>query len=113
MHIYVLNDLLYKRVVIFIKFIYSSSTIKYVTRSKYPFEYELGQETLEKGEQWLTLWLKNEGEDKLHNLDIKMHSTDSLNISFRSPNAFVHLLNPNEEKFFDSKWSLCDNRSLH
>ena len=70
-----------------------------MTRSKYPIEYELGPETLEKGEQWLTLWLKNEGDEKLHNLDIKMHSTDSLNISFRSPNAFVHLLNPNEEKF--------------
>lgn len=70
-----------------------------MTRSKYPIEYELRPETLEKGEQWLTLWLKNKGDDKLHNLDIKMHSTDSLNISFRSPNAFVHLLNPNEEKF--------------
>ena len=49
-----------------------------MTKSKYPIEYELGPETLEKGEQWLTLWLKNEGDDKLHNLDIKMHSTDSL-----------------------------------
>ena len=67
-------------------------------RSKYPIEYELSPETLVKGEQWLTLLLGNEGDDNLHNLDIKMHSTDSLNISFRSPNTFVHLLTPNEEK---------------
>jgi|SRR6185437_4290896 len=67
-------------------------------RLKYPIEYELRPETLDKGGQWLILRLKNIGDDKLHNLDIKMHSTDSLNISFRNPNTFVHLLAPNEEE---------------
>lgn len=52
-------------------------------RSKYPFEYELISESMEKGTQWLTLRLKNEGDDKLHSLDIRTHSIDSLHISFR------------------------------
>ena len=70
-------------------------------RSKYPFEYELSPESLEKGTQWLTMRLKNEGDDKLHNLDIKMHPIDSLHISFRSPSDYIYRLTPNEEKYLN------------
>jgi hypothetical protein len=68
-------------------------------RRKYPIEYELGPDILEKGTQWLALRLKNVGDDSLHNLDIKMHSTDSLQISFRSPSDYIYRLLPDEEKF--------------
>ncbi len=68
-------------------------------RFKYPIEYEVTPVTLEKGTQWLTLRLKNAGDDSLHNLDIKMHSTDSLQISFRSPSDYIYRLQPDEEKF--------------
>ena len=61
-------------------------------RFKYPIEYELSPETLEKGTQWLTLRLKNAGDDSLHNLDIKMHSTDTLQISLRSPSDYIYRL---------------------
>ena len=67
-------------------------------RYKYPIEYELSPESLEKGTHWLTLRLKNVGDDSLHNLDIKMHSTDSLQISFRSPSDYIYRLLPDEEK---------------
>jgi hypothetical protein len=70
-------------------------------RSKYPFEYELIPESMEKGTQWLTLRLKNEGDDKLHSLDIRMHSIDSLHISFRGPNDFIYRLTPDEEKYLN------------
>jgi hypothetical protein len=70
-------------------------------RTKYPIEYELSPDTLEKGTQWLTLWLKNVGGDSLHNLDIKMHSTDSLQISFRNPSDYIYRLRPDEEKFLN------------
>ncbi|SRR5438034_1675972 len=70
-------------------------------RSKYPLEYELSPESLEKGTQWLTLRIKNEGDDKLHNLDIKMHSIDSLHISFRSPSDYIYRLTPDEEKYMN------------
>jgi hypothetical protein len=68
-------------------------------RSKYPIEYELSPNTLEKGTHWLTLRLKNVGEEILHNLDIKMHSTDSLHIYFRNPSDYMHRLRPDEEDF--------------
>ena len=68
-------------------------------RFKYPIEYELSPDILEKGTQWLTLRLKNAGDDSLHNLDIKMHSTNSLQISFRNPSDYIYRLQPDEEKF--------------
>ena len=40
-------------------------------RRKYPFGYELTPEALEKGTRWLTLWLKNIGNDSVHNMDIR------------------------------------------
>jgi hypothetical protein len=67
-------------------------------RHKYPIEYELTPETLEKGMQWLVLRLRNVGDDNLHNLDIRMHSTDSLQISFRNSNDYIHRLTPFEER---------------
>jgi len=72
-----------------------------MNRSKYPFEYELSPESLEKGTQWLTMRLKNEGNDKLHNLDIKIHSIDSSHISFRNPNDYIYRLTPDEEKYLN------------
>ena len=68
-------------------------------RRKYPFEYELIPDTLEKGTQWLTLWLKNVGNESLHALDITMHSADSHQISFRNPSSFINRLLPDEEIF--------------
>jgi hypothetical protein len=41
------------------------------------------------------------GDDNLHNLDIKMHSTDSLQISFRNPSDYIHRLTPNEEQYLN------------
>ena len=70
-------------------------------RHKYPIEYELSPETLEKGTLWLTLRLKNVGDDSLQNLDLKMHSTDSLQISFRNPNDYIYRLQPDEEKLLN------------
>jgi uncharacterized membrane protein len=81
--------------------IYEIPNSHYMIRFKYPIEYELSPETLEKGTQWLTLRLKNAGDDSLHNLDIKMHSTDSLQISLRSPSYYIYRLQPDEEKFLN------------
>ena len=70
-------------------------------RQKHHIEYELIPDTLEKGDQWLTLRLKNVGDVILNNLDIKMHSADSLQIAFPSPGTtlYAHTLNSGEEKF--------------
>ncbi|MFY9797227.1 MAG: hypothetical protein WAK17_01080 [Candidatus Nitrosopolaris sp.] len=68
-------------------------------RRKYPFEYELSPEPLEKGTRWLTLRVKNTGNDSLHNMEINMHSTDSLQIFLRKSSDHIFRLTPEEERF--------------
>jgi hypothetical protein len=70
-----------------------------MVRYKRPLEYELSPESLERGTHWMTLRLKNKEDDALQNLNVKMHSLDSLHISFRNPHGYIYLLKPNEEKY--------------
>ena len=70
-------------------------------RYKRPLEYELSPNTLERGVHWLTVRLKNKEDDILQNLNIKMHSIDSLHISFRNPNTYIYLLKSEEEKYLN------------
>jgi hypothetical protein len=72
-----------------------------MVRYKRPLEYELSPDTLEKGTHWLTVRLKNKEDGALQNLNIKMHSIDSLHISFRNPNDYIYLLKPEEEKYLN------------
>jgi hypothetical protein len=67
-------------------------------RYKYPFEYDWSQEILEKGTQWLTLRLKNDGPEKLRSLDVMLHSRNSFQISIRNPSDYSFVLTPDEEK---------------
>ena len=62
---------------------------------------ELSPDTIEKGTHRLSVRLKNTGDDHLKNLNIKMHSLDSLHISFRNPNHYIYDLEPNEEEYFE------------
>jgi hypothetical protein len=70
-------------------------------RFKRPIEYELSPDTIEKGTHWLSVHLKNTGDDHLKNLNIKMHSLDSVHISFRNPNHYIYDLDPDEEKYLN------------
>jgi hypothetical protein len=80
---------------------YTGKFVKFIIRYKPPIEYELSPQTLEKGSHWLTLRIKNEGDDDLQYLDIKMHSINSRHISFRDPNDYIYLLEPEEEKYLN------------
>jgi hypothetical protein len=51
--------------------------VKKMLRSKYPFEYELNPTEIDKGVQWLTLRLKNTGNEALKRLDVELHSLDT------------------------------------
>jgi hypothetical protein len=82
-------------------------------RQKYPIEYELSPDTLEKGTQWLTLRLKNVGNENLHNLDIKMHPTDSLQISFRDPSEYIYRLRSDEENYLSFQVDVHGTTSLY
>jgi hypothetical protein len=50
---------------------------KNVLRKKYPFEYEVTSDNIEKGINWLTLRLKNISKETLRGLDIQLHSLDT------------------------------------
>ena len=51
-------------------------------RTKYPIEYELNPTVVDKGTHWITLKLKNIGGTTLKELDVQLHSLDTLNLSF-------------------------------
>jgi hypothetical protein len=55
--------------------------VKKVLKYKYPFEYELDPTEIEKGTNWVTLKLKNIGNETLRDLDAQLHSRDTYNLS--------------------------------
>ena len=67
-------------------------------RVKHPIEYELTPDAVERGSHWLTVRIKNTGDNDLQNLNVKMHSLDSLHISFHNPNDYILFLRSGEEK---------------
>lgn len=82
-------------------------------RRKFPIEYELEPATLDKGTQWVTLHIKNAGEHSLHNLDIKMHSSDSHQISLRKPSDYIYRLMPGEDKYLNFQLDVHGTTSLY
>ena len=51
-------------------------------RIKYPIEYELSPTEIDQGTHWLTLKLKNIGSETLKELDVQLHSLDTLTLYF-------------------------------
>jgi hypothetical protein len=52
-----------------------------VLKLKYPFEYELNPTVVDRGTNWVTLKLKNIGNELLRGLDVQLHSVDTYNLS--------------------------------
>ena len=52
-----------------------------LTKYKYPIEYELSPTDIEKGTNWVTLKLKNVGNETLADLDVQLHSVDTYNLT--------------------------------
>ena len=50
-------------------------------RLKYPIEYELNPTEIEKGTNWVTLKLKNIGNETLRLVDIQLHSLYTYNLT--------------------------------
>jgi hypothetical protein len=67
-----------------------------------PIEYELSPDTIDKGTHWLSVRLKDtEDHHHLKNLNVKMHSLDSIHIFFRNPNHYIYDLGPEQEKYLE------------
>jgi hypothetical protein len=74
-----------------------------LSRHKYPFEYELTPREIHVGINWITLTLKNIGDEALQYLDIQLHSLDTHNLTVYGMGLFggghyVPLLKSNEER---------------
>jgi hypothetical protein len=72
-------------------------------RHKYPIEYELTPREIDVGTNWITLTLKNIGDEALQYLDIQLHSLDTYNLTVYGLGLFgaghyVPRLESNEEK---------------
>jgi hypothetical protein len=65
---------------------------------KYPIDFELNPDQIEKGQHWVTLNLKNMGNETVENLDVNLHSLDSLSLSVLGTGKFLMDLKPNEEE---------------
>jgi hypothetical protein len=73
-----------------------------VLKYKYPIEYELDPTEVETGINWVTLKLKNIGNDTLENLDVQLHSDDTYNLSVYGTGLYgigqhIRQLGPNKE----------------
>ncbi|MBN1581507.1 MAG: hypothetical protein JXA89_12460 [Anaerolineae bacterium] len=65
--------------------------------TQYPIEYELKPKTISMGSRWLTLTIKNIGDENLIGLDVKLNSLDAYSISVYDTGRYVTSLKPGEE----------------
>ena len=73
-----------------------------LSRLKYPIEYELEPAEIEKGASWITLKLKNIGNEILKDLDVQLHSGDTYNLTvfgtwWEGGGHHIRDLGPNKE----------------
>ena len=67
---------------------------------KKPFEYELSPREIDPGTRWITLRLKNVGDQPIKSLDLRLNSLDTYSISVQGLGRFWGLLAPGEEMEF-------------
>ncbi|KPL21836.1 MAG: hypothetical protein AMJ93_08695 [Anaerolineae bacterium SM23_84] len=67
---------------------------------KHPIMYELSPQKIDPGTRWLTLRLKNVGEEALRSLDVRLNSLDTYSISVQGLGRFWGLLAGGDEMEF-------------
>ena len=65
---------------------------------KYPIQYELNPKGASAGMRWLTLSIKNIGNENLIGLDVKLNSLDAYDIYVYGTGSYVAVLKPGEER---------------
>ena len=74
-----------------------------MSKYKYPIEYELDPTSIDKGNNWLTLKLRNTSRDTLRGVDIQLHSLDTYYLTVYGTwwgfgsGQYLKELKPNEE----------------
>ncbi len=80
---------------------------------RYPIEYELTPDSVDKGSRWLTVSLKNIGNDDLTMLDVKLNSLDVYSIAVLGTGSYVAALKPDEFKTLPFQISANSSGSLY
>jgi len=65
---------------------------------RHPIQYEIKPRTVNAGTNWLTLTLKNVGQETLTDLDVRLNSIDTYAMLVRGMGDFVSQLEPGEEE---------------
>lgn len=77
---------------------------------KYPIEYELVPTTIDTGRHWVTLNLKNIGNQDLTGLDVNLNSLDAYSMSALGTGSYVSSLKSDEERAIP--YQLSANRTV-
>lgn len=65
--------------------------------TRYPLEYQVSPNTIDRGLHWLTLKLKNVGNEPLSGLGVRLHSMDDYSIAVAGEGNYVDFVAPEEE----------------
>lgn len=80
---------------------------------KYPIEYELVPTSIDTGRNWVTLDLKNIGNQDLIGLDVNLNSLDAYSVSALGTGSYVSSLKADEEQAIPFQLSANRTASLY
>ena len=66
--------------------------------ARHPIEYEVSPDEIDRGVRWLTLRLKNVGDEPLTGLGVRLHSMDDYSIPIAGEGNYVDSLAPGDEE---------------
>lgn len=64
---------------------------------RHPIQFEIKPEDIDRGLHWLTVGLKNVGDEKLTGLEVRLNSLDDYSIAVAGEGSYVEALKPDEE----------------
>lgn len=82
-------------------------------RLKRPFEYDIKPNKLNRGDNWITVDLKNMSADVLSHLDIQLHSLDSLFINVYNKSSYITEIQPKDIRSIPSHLQVNGNARLY
>lgn len=65
--------------------------------TRHPIEYEITPDKIEEGSRWVTVNLKNIGDEPLAELGVQLHSMDEYSLAVVDEGNYVESLDPGEE----------------
>ncbi|MFW6135533.1 MAG: hypothetical protein ACOC7N_01780 [Chloroflexota bacterium] len=63
---------------------------------RHPIEYQVSPDQIDRGLHWVTLRLKNVGDEPLTGLDVRLHSMDDYSIAIAGEGNYIETLPPGE-----------------